>query len=122
MRKEIEKLDEEFYDNIEVIGVNGCLHRRDAKLLELVKILITEEISCPDCEGAGVIQHPLWKSITAKHTDKEIRDYFAERGYYNPPPEEILCDTCEGRGKYRRTVEGIIAEIDKIKETINGKG
>ena len=37
MRKEIEKLDEEFYDNIEVIGVNGCLHRRDAKLLELVR-------------------------------------------------------------------------------------
>jgi hypothetical protein len=43
MRKEIEKLDEEFYDNIEVIGVNGCLHRRDAKLLELVQVEIRKK-------------------------------------------------------------------------------
>jgi hypothetical protein len=49
--KEIEKLDEGFYDNIEVIGVNGCLHRRDAKLLELVKKDFRKKLNEPKHSG-----------------------------------------------------------------------
>ena len=77
MRKEIEKLDEEFYDNIEVIGVNGCLHRRDAKLLELVK---------------GEVESRLW--FHQGHDQEKINE-----GIYQS-----------------------LEAIDKIKETINGKG
>jgi hypothetical protein len=65
---------------------------------------------CPDCEGACVIQHPLWDLFWQEHYPSkdgsapgrnDMIDWFAKKGITytgDIPPEEITCTTCRGDG------------------------
>lgn len=66
---------------------------------------IIERSSCEECQGEKVIQNPHWAAFWEKYPlghwpeIEEERQFWAECGYYNgPPPEEHICDCCQGKG------------------------
>lgn len=81
------------------------------------RIVVTEEVTCPECDGRGVHQHPAWREYWEVHAGKETTpeqdvEWFRASGwcpdarrYSDLPPEEELCGECEGRGTIRREVK-----------------
>lgn len=65
---------------------------------------------CIACAGSGLVQHPLWAEFWASHqeasglTADDAKAWFREQGQDSPPPEEITCKPCAGRGYHRGTV------------------
>ena len=62
---------------------------------------------CPECGGSGFITHPLWREYFKRiKTEKiNIEEYWKEKGYDNPPPEEITCPKCNGTGWHYEWVD-----------------
>ncbi len=75
--------------------------------------LLTRQ-TCPSCGGARVRQHPPWAQFwrewkARKGTHVELQDgsverWFQSQGHDQLPPEEVLCEICEGVGEVDGTI------------------
>lgn len=69
----------------------------------MAKYIVFKRSTCPECKGAGVIQHLLWTQFWREHsnqrpTDTRAKEWFRQQGYALLPPEEDLCPRCNGTG------------------------
>lgn len=64
---------------------------------------------CLTCKGEGIITHPAWERYWRVHSallgEKGLREWFAQEGYDEPPPEEVPCPECDGQGYVMRWVD-----------------
>jgi len=64
--------------------------------------LVIKRQRCGVCEGTGYVMHPLWKEmcdeLVTPLSDEMARQWFREKGCDVPPPEEVECEVCNGRG------------------------
>ncbi len=77
------------------------------------RYLITCEKTCPDCEGKKTIKDPygFWEEYAdyQKSTDKpDSPQAFYSNSFplsNSLPPEEIMCESCDGTGVVRSEVD-----------------
>lgn len=77
------------------------------------RFIIQKVIECKKCNGAGMVEHPLWTRLTPTF-EKWQRDEISRDDYLlaklecfgeTEPPEEIPCWACGGHGE-------IVSDID----------
>jgi len=56
---------------------------------------------CERCGGAGWIIHPAWVDFFDEEPSEEL-PWWWDRGYDQPPPEEVVCPDCDGAGYIER--------------------
>lgn len=59
---------------------------------------------CPECRGDGYIVHPAWRAHRTLG-EQGLREWFAQEGYDEPPPEEVPCPECDGQRYVMRWVD-----------------
>lgn len=81
--------------------------------------LVTKKTVCPECDN-GTAQHPAWAAFWEKFSPgnwpepADERAYWLYRGYRKgPPPEEINCPHCEGRGVIETSI-GLIEALTEL--------
>ena len=78
-------------------------------------IVATVKIKCPECNGAGTVQHWLWQRFfdvelpdiaPEDDIDEAVRGFWSSHGYDEDqiPPEEHDCDVCGGTGRAKKTI------------------
>jgi len=66
---------------------------------------IQVRIKCCDCGGSGKKFDPIYgefyaaEILVGEFTNDEFNQWFRDKGYQTPPPEEYTCESCDGTGK-----------------------
>lgn len=96
-------------------------------------LYVTRKETCPDCRGRGIITHPAWErywdAVEAGYLNQRdweaVYLWWSEEGYSpdRPPPKEIDCWRCEGRGVLVEEVpleEALREVLEAMKEESHG--
>jgi len=82
---------------------------------------ILTKSKCQECDGHGVVSSHIWNEffeIESKSEraweQKEVDEWFRQRGYAKLPPEEPTCHECEGSGEIQKWMD-----IQKVLELAN---
>jgi len=83
---------------------------------------------CSTCNSSGLVIHPQWEQFWRENatvpergdTGKRSLAYFRALGFETPPPEEIVCDTCDGRGHTGtdRPLDDVIQNLYDLNESL----
>jgi DnaJ-class molecular chaperone len=73
--------------------------------LKVVEVEVIAQVKCSQCDGSGIIQHPAWARYWRQYgkegnmlPDSEYWLWWSSEGYKSPPPEEVECPICGGKG------------------------
>jgi len=83
--------------------------------------VLTDPKACPACNGTCRTMHPGWEEFWRVHATDETgrdvhehaREWFGVGGVAPLPPEEIVCETCNGRGRVgtERPLDDVVKNV-----------